>query len=209
MKVKLNAVTEPCNDMSVEQYLIYCARVSSQDRINHDTAPKLLNYLIRQGHWSPFEMINISLEITTSRAIAQQILRHRSFSFQEFSQRYSKVSKMELVNLRMQAKTNRQSSTDDCTDIKLKNKVTSHLMASHILYEELIDAGIAKECARMVLPLTTQTNIVMNGTLRSWIHFFSQRCNKHAQKEIQDVAYECRALVAEACPWTAAALDWT
>lgn len=218
MKVTLNAVTQPVilaieemsEPMSPEEYMIYCARVSVPDnRLNHDTAPKLMKHLIDSGHWSPFEMISMAFEIETSRAIAQQLLRHRSFSFQEFSQRYAAVDAIEPVELRMQAVKNRQSSTDIIDDRILKNMVGNHVRECQELYEHLItDHGVAKECARMVLPLATQTTLVMHGTLRSWIHFFNQRCDEHAQKEAQEIAYAIREQLSTVCPWTAKALEW-
>ena len=223
MKVSLNCVTQPIlerehganesnfgHQMKAEEYMIYCARVSSPDnRLNHETAPKLLKYLLDAGHWSPFEMISIGFEIETSRAIAQQILRHRSFSFQEFSQRYAKVEAMEPVELRYQALKNRQSSTEVFDDKDVLNEaVADHIAKGVELYGNLIANGIAKESARFILLLTTQTTIVMHGTLRSWIHFLNQRCDPHAQKEIQLIAFEIRGQLARVCPWTAAALNW-
>ncbi len=221
MKVKLNCITQPrissdpvdltdSNLLSPEEYIIYAARVSSPDnRLNHDTAPKLLKYLIDHHHWSPFEMVSIGIEIVTSRAIAQQILRHRSFSFQEFSQRYAEVTDMEPIELRIAANSNRQSSSqvipeDSVPGIIAKEAVETAQKA----YQALLDCGVATESARMVLPLTTQTTIVMHGTLRSWIHFFDQRCSDHAQKEIRDIAFASRSLIGEQFPWTKAALDW-
>lgn len=213
MEVRLNCITEPIRidglpKMNPEEYMIYCARVSSDNRVNNETAPKLLDYLIRQHHWSPFEMVSIGIEIKTSRAIAQQMLRHRSFSFQEFSQRYAAVTDIEPVQLRMQAKKNRQSSTDDVTDQRIIDKVNRITELCEDVYKECLDAGVAKECARMILPLTTQTTVVMHGTLRSWIHFFDQRCSEHAQLEIQQIAFEARNQISKVCPWTAEALGW-
>ena len=214
MRVTLNAMTQPWlvvggKSMSLEKYMIYCARVSSPDnRLNHETAPKLLKYLIDAGHWSPFEMISIAFEIETSRAIAQQILRHRSFSFQEFSQRYAKVEAMEPIELRYQAEKNRQSSSDICSDSTAWNAINDHIESCNALYDKLIKAGIAKECARFVLPLTTQTTIIMHGTLRSWIHFLNQRCDDHAQKEVRLIAEEIKKQLSDVCPWTANALGW-
>jgi len=213
MRVSLNCVTQPCNslpkmNMTPEEYIIYAARVSSDDRINSETAPKLLKYLIDHKHWSPFEMISIGIEIETSRAIAQQILRHRSFSFQEFSQRYAEVTDMEPIQLRMQALTNRQSSTKDIKNQKLREKVNWQILIAQQTYKTLIEAGVAKECARMILPLTTHTTLIMHGTLRSWIHFFEQRCSEHAQLELQEIAYAARQIVGTVCPWTAEALNW-
>lgn len=218
MKVTLNCITKPQLSLSInetattpmtpEEYVIYAARVSSDNRVNNETAPKLLSYLIKHKHWSPFEMISIGVEIVTSRAIAQQMLRHRSFSFQEFSQRYAEVTDMEPVQLRLQAESNRQSSTDEVNDPAMEKYVSDHLNHCQSLYKKLLNHGVAKECARMVLPLTTQTTIVMHGTLRSWIHFFDQRCSPHAQAEIQQIAYAARKEIAKVCPWTAAALEW-
>lgn len=212
MQVSLNSITKPVvvgvPDMNMEEYLIYAARVSSDERVNNDTAPGLMRYLIKNKHWSPFEMVHIGIEIKTSRAIAAQILRHRSFSFQEFSQRYAKVSSIEGVELRYKADTNRQSSTDLVEDRKLHQISEDAIHTCIEAYNKLIKADVATECARMILPLATSTNIVMAGTLRSWIHFFEQRCSEHAQKEIQDIAYAARDLVAFQCPWLAKALEW-
>lgn len=219
MKVQLNCVTQPnmssaiteqhTSPMLPEEYMIYCARVSSpENRLNHETAPGLLKYLIDHRHWSPFEMISLGFEIETSRAIAQQILRHRSFSFQEFSQRYAKVENMEPVELRLKAEKNRQSSSDILENTSTNEQVENHLIACQELYEQLIDQGIATETARFVLPLTTQTTIVMHGTLRSWIHFLDQRCDEHAQKEIREIAFAVREQLSQVCPWTASALGW-
>lgn len=215
MKVSLNCVTQPIGDLgfdhtpSPEEYIIYCARVSSpENRLNNETAPKLLRYLIDAGHWSPFEMISIGFEIETSRAIAQQLLRHRSFSFQEFSQRYAKVDAIEDVELRMQAETNRQSSTLNMNNDVMEDCVAEHMEICQGLYNQLIEDGVAKECARMVLPLATQTTLVMHGTLRSWIHMLAQRADGHAQKEVQEIAYIIREQLTDMCPWTASALDW-
>lgn len=227
MKVKLNCATQPMittedldsigvieRALKPEEYMIYCARVSSPDnRLNHGTAPKLLKYLVDAGHWSPFEMISFGFEIETSRAIAQQILRHRSFSFQEFSQRYARVDKLEEVELRWATDKNRQSSTSplnhfDVDESELLREVDDHLRDTLELYNRLVDAGLATETVRFILPLTTQTTIVMHGTLRSWIHFFAQRCDAHAQKEIQEIAFEIRNQLSSLVPWTAEALEW-
>ncbi len=222
MNVQLNCITQPKpvrhdrfsgtifeeEAMTPEEYMIYAARISSDERINNDTAPRLLKFLIDHKHWSPFEMISIGIEIQTSRAIAQQMLRHRSFSFQEFSQRYAAVTDMEPVQLRYQAEKNRQSSTTKVDNEFMIDKVNKHIEATEQLYNELINNHVAKECARMVLPLTTQTTIIMHGTLRSWIHFFEQRCSPHAQLEIQQIAYAARNAIGMECPWTANALGW-
>lgn len=215
MQVKFNAVTSPIvrNEngelMGAEEYIIYCARLSSKDRVNSKTAPRLLKYLIDHKHWSPFEMVSAGFEIQTSRAIAQQLLRHRSFSFQEFSQRYAEVSSVEIPELRQQAESNRQSSTSVVEDPNLEGMALEALQFSENVYQHLVENGVAKECARMVLPLATSTTLVMHGTLRSWIHFFDQRCDSHAQKEIQHIAFEIREQLATAFPWVAEVLWFT
>lgn len=222
MKVSLNCITQPlittteCDHngtqeryLNPEEYIIYEARISSDDRLNNETAPKLLRYLIDKKHWSPFEMISIGIEVQTSRAIAQQILRHRSFSFQEFSQRYAEVTAMEPIQLRYQATKNRQSSTTKITDPSIEGKALDAIQYCENVYHDLVENNVAKECARMVLPLTSQTTLCIHGTLRSWIHFFEQRCSPHAQLEIQEIAYEARRLISEKCPWVAKALNWT
>ena len=219
MKVTLNVITQPVfstkitehptSSMLPEEYMIYCARVSSPEtRLDHKTAPKLLRYLADHGHWSPFEMISIGFEIETSRAIGTQLLRHRSFSFQEFSQRYSEVDKVEPIEIRKQAMKNRQSSTEIVDDLQVDDAISSAINESVSCYKALIDRGVAKECARMVLPLAAQTTIVMHGTLRSWIHFLDQRCSEHAQKEIRLIALEIRKQLSNVCPWTASGLGW-
>jgi len=200
---------EPLEAMNPEEYLAWCARISSPDnRLNSETAPKLLQYLMDNKHWSPNEMVNFSFQIVTSRAIAQQLLRHRSFSFQEFSQRYARVNDFEPIELRLEHDTNRQSSTDITDDPVLRDIVNTALLTCEAVYDTLLDNGVAKECARMILPLTTQTTMVMNGTFRSWIHFLDQRCDEHVQKEIQLIALEIRKQLIPHMPWTAKALNW-
>jgi thymidylate synthase (FAD) len=209
MNVKLIATTEPRELVTVEEFLISCARVSSPDnRLPHSTAPKLLSYLIKSKHWSPFEMVSACIEIETSRAIGAQLLRHKSFSFQEYSQRYAEVDTVEPIELRGQAIKNRQSSTVVIDDIELVKHVENHVQGCKWLYSLLLRHGVAKECARMVLPMATQTTIVMHGTLRSWIHFLDQRCDDHAQKEIRAIADEIKQQLSIVFPWTAKALEW-
>lgn len=209
MKVTLTSKTQPLIEgLSIEQYLIYCARVSSIDRLNNDTAPGLMKYLLDHKHMSPFEMVAFGFEIETSRAIAQQIIRHRSFSFQEFSQRYASVNEIEIIELREQADTNRQSSCAVVDNQMLDLRVHQHLINSKELYDELLAQGVARECARMVLPLATKTTIVMHGTLRSWIHFLEQRCSEHAQKEIRDIADSIKEQLSREVPWVAKAVNW-
>ena len=195
MDVKLISITGACivNDKNLllraEDLIVYCARVSNpENQLNLDTAPKLLKYLILNKHWSPFEMVDMCVEIKTSRAIAQQILRHRSFSFQEFSQRYSVATNFEQIEIRKQAVDNRQSSTDVVADNELNSRIGNHLIACEQLYHELIDSGVAKETARFVLPLTTQTTLYMKGSIRSWLTYLNLRLHKHTQKEHRIVA---------------------
>src|SRR5210317_1687202 len=171
MKVKLISTTQPALPLkrkgikTAEDLIVYCARVSNpNNQLNSETAPKLLKYLIKHKHWSPFEMANMCVEIKTSRAIAAQILRHRSFSFQEFSQRYSKVNKLEDIEWRLQGKTNRQVGDKPVElDKQLENSISLHLDNSFMLYDELLKEGVAKECARNILPLTTETTMYMTG----------------------------------------------
>ena len=218
MQVQLTAITQPqvynstesTRPLSPEEYIIWCARISSPgNRENHETAPKLLRYLIDHKHWSPFEMVSVAFEITTSRAIAQQILRHRSFSFQEFSQRYAEATKLEPVELRYKAESNRQSSSD-VADITNPAFGELHLLldGAQQVYKQLLKLGIATETARMVLPLCTQTHLVMHGTVRSWIHFIEQRCDEHAQKEIRLIAERIRDDFIAQFPWLASAMEW-
>jgi thymidylate synthase (FAD) len=190
-------------DLNPEELIVYIARVSNPaNQLSSETAPKLISYLIKNKHWSPFEMVDMTVEIVTSRAIAQQILRHRSFSFQEFSQRYAIVAEMESIQLREQAEKNRQSSTkefdpmiphgQDAFQDRASLRIDRHLRGSEKLYQELIGAGVAKECARMVLPLTTQTRIYMKGSVRSWIHYLQIRCDEHTQLEHRQIALEIK-----------------
>ena len=210
MNVKLVSLTQPHDDsMNCEDLIAYCARVSNPSNQNNTaTAPKLLGYLIKHKHWSPFEMASMTLEIKTSRAIAAQILRHRSFSFQEFSQRYSVAQDLEEVQLRRQAEKNRQSSTDEFTDGLFLAKVREHLGRSVSLYNEAIKLGVAKESARLLLPLTTETTMYMSGTIRSWVHYIDLRSQEDTQKEHRDIANACKDIFVEHFPNISLALDW-
>ena len=190
MNVKLISLTQPQIStpdrapMSAEDIIAYCARVSNpKNQMNTATAPKLLKFLIKHKHWSPFELASMCVEIETSRAIAAQILRHRSFSFQEFSQRYSKATELENLELRAPAEKNRQSSSKEITDYKLKSLASSAMFKAKQAYDDLIEAGVAKECARAVLPLGTKTTMYMNGTVRSWVHYINLRTEENTQKE--------------------------
>ena len=224
MNVKLISLTKPWsegsgiyNTMSAEEVIVYCARVSNpKNQSNMETAPKLIKFLIKHKHWSPFELASMCVEIKTSRAIAAQILRHRSFSFQEFSQRYSNATDFEDTQLRRQADKNRQSSeeeinpllTADYKNIPALVAVSDHLHKSKKLYDELIEEGVARECARMVLPLGTQTTMYMNGTVRSWVHYINLRTEQNTQKEHRDIANKIKEIFIKQFPSTSEALEW-
>tara|TARA_Y100001963_G_scaffold158398_1_gene257859 strand:- start:5446 stop:6096 length:651 start_codon:yes stop_codon:yes gene_type:complete len=215
MKVKLVSLTQPQistpdrQSMSAEDLIAYCARVSNpKNQMNTATAPKLLKFLIKHKHWSPFELANMCVEIQTSRAIAAQILRHRSFSFQEFSQRYSKATEMEPLELRAPAEKNRQSSSEIVQDEYFNRMAAAFLEGSKQMYDQLIEAGVAKECARMILPLNTQTTMYMNGSIRSWIHYIDLRTEENTQKEHREVAEAIKAIFIENFPTVSEALEW-
>lgn len=198
--VKLVSITP-----NAEELVAYCARVSSPtNQHNKDTAPKLLRYLIDHQHWSPFEMANMVVEIKTNRAIAAQILRHRSFSFQEFSQRYAKVTATPVVpELRRQDQKNRQNSIDDLdidTKCYLQDEIDQVFTDCVALYKKMLDMGVAKECAREVLPMASETTLYMNGTLRSWLHYIALRGASGTQLEHCRIAEGCRELIKEHCP---------
>jgi len=186
-----------------EQLIAYMARVSNPNNQDNPSYSKLIKYLITHKHWSPFEMVNMCVEIKTTRSVAAQILRHRSFSFQEFSQRYGKTDRALPTDIRRQDKTNRQNSIDNMDlytvqDFQIKQQ--SLFDMSYKLYEEMLAAGVAKECARDVLPLCTPTKLYMNGTLRSWLHYCDLRCANGTQKEHKDIADACKELIKEAFP---------
>ncbi len=213
MKTKLVSITKPEIEglSSAEDLISYCARVSNpSNQMNTETAPRLLAYLIKHKHWSPFEMASMTIEIKTSRAIAAQILRHRSFSFQEFSQRYSTATELEDIEWRMQGKTNRQVG-DEIVDLspELKDEVDTTLATCKELYDKLIEKGLAKECARMVLPLNTSTTIYMSGTIRSWIHYLDIRTKEDTQKEHREIALEIKNIFTNNFPNIAEALNYT
>lgn len=178
-----------------EKHIAYCARVSSSNQENPEYA-KLLRFLIENKHWSPFEMASVCFEIITSRAIAQQILRHRSFHFQEFSQRYAEATEFELYPARRQAEKNRQSSIDDMGegDQDWFEFAQTYIQAETLsYYEAALDRGIAKEQARFLLPLGTQTKLYMAGTVRDWIHYLSLRTDEHTQLEHREIAEEIKS----------------
>jgi len=215
MQTKLIAVTQPrrltdvapgarVQDFTPEQFIVYIARVSNPaNQFNKETGAKLLKYLIEHKHWSPFEHISCTFQITTSRAIAAQILRHRSFTFQEFSQRYSEVTEFESIEWRKQGKTNRQVG-DELVTLSEHLQFTIEQLQMHIknTYNQLVREGIAKESARMILPLNTQTTIYMTGSLRSWIHYLELRCEKNTQKEHRLIALDIKKRLEEEFPET-------
>jgi len=203
MKVELKTITP-----NAEVNIVEIARVSSPRKDKSEAPEGLINYLIKNKHWSPFEMSNMVIEIVTSKSIAIQLLRHRSFSFQEFSQRYAKVEAMEPVELRLQAEKNRQSSTDIIESKHLKNMVDNTIERCQQTYDKLLEAGVAKECARMVLPMCSQTRLYMNGTIRSWIHFLQIRDDSHAQLEAQLIAKEIKKIFIRELPIISKALNY-
>ena len=209
MNVSLVSITQPfISDLkSSEDIIAYCARVSNPtNQLNTKTAPKLLKFLIKHKHWSPFEMVDMTLEIKTSRAIAAQILRHRSFSFQEFSQRYSQAQVLEKLELRKQADKNRQSSTDEYQNSILQAKVREHVAKGISLYNNLIEDGVAKESARMILPLTVETTMYMKGSIRSWAHYIDLRTEENTQKEHREIAEACKEIFKQNLPTVSEAL---
>ena len=195
---------------NAEELISYMARVSNPaNQNNTETSAKLIKYLIDHKHWSPFEMVNMCVSIETTRSIAAQILRHRSFSFQEFSQRYAQVElRPEIPELRRQDLKNRQNSIDDLDEDKKKffDAKIGHLYSEcYRVYQDLLDAGVAKECAREVLPMSAPTKLYMNGTIRSWLHYCDLRTSNGTQKEhaviaaqIQDLLYQHLPSVSDA-----------
>lgn len=214
MNVDLIAVTQPCSRLkdlginTAEDLIVYVARASNpKNQLNVATGPKLLNYCIQHSHWSPFEQVDMTVEIVTSRAISAQILRHRSFSFQEFSQRYSEVTEMEPVEMRYQADSNRQSSTTACEDSYIDYAFKSVLDMAKLRYNELLNKGVAKECARMLLPMCSKTTIYMKGSIRSWIHYLQLRTKQDTQKEHRLIAESILTIFVDTFPVIAEALN--
>ena len=197
-----------------EKLMAYIARVSNPSNQDNDKFAGLLKYCIKHNHWSVFEQSSMTLEIETTRAIAAQILRHRSFTFQEFSQRYASTSELkeiELPELRRQDLKNRQNSTDDLDpdDIeKLNRQMVTLFSSATNLYHQMLELGVAKECARMVLPLCTPTKIYMTGSCRSWIHYINLRSAHGTQKEHMIIAEACRDVFIETFPIVSEALEW-
>lgn len=220
MSVKLVSFTEPTSLMegdfngnfkiiTPEELIVYIARVSNpSNQMNMETAPKLINYLIKHKHWSPFEFVDMTVEIVTRRSIAAQILRHKSFSFQEFSQRYSTATEIQPVELRRQGKTNRQSSEEPLSDFALERDIEQHFANSKMLYEKLIKSGVSRETARDVLPLSTETTMYMKGSVRSWIHYLELRCSSDTQKEHRQIADDIKSIFVNQFPNISEALQW-
>ena len=209
MTVNLISITP-----DAEKTMAHIARVSNPNNQDNPNYSGLLKYCIKHNHWSVFEQSSMTLEIETTRAIAAQVLRHRSFTFQEFSQRYADsnlLGTIELPELRKQDKKNRQNSTDDL-DPKLVdtlNRQMNTLFSSALsLYNQMLEDGVAKECARMVLPLCTPTRIYMTGSCRSWIHYINLRSAHGTQKEHMEIAEACRKVFTEQFPDVSEALEW-
>lgn len=238
MNVKLISLTQPAFELrnqgisSAEDLLVYEARVSNpSNQLNTETADKLIGFMIKNRHWSPFDMINLTVEVTTSKAVGIQILRHWSIKPQEFSQRYAEVTDIEPIQLRKAGSTNRQSSEEEfnpeihyepsivideeegipITEIVFSDGKASELIKLHNentqkLYKALLQVGVAKECARMILPMATSTTMYLNGSVRSWIHYMEQRCDQHAQLEHREVAEEIKKIFVSNFPMIAKAL---
>lgn len=184
------SMTQDVSGMTPEQYIAHVARVSNpSNNMNHATAPKLLAYLVREGHWSPLDMVDVTVRVETSRAIAAQGLRHWSFRFQEFSQRYATVSELNFdhVEMRMAAAGGNRQGSGEMDEISTRDAQWACELASQH-YHELIASGIAPESARMVLPLATPTTLYFKGSIRSWMTYFWQRCSAHSQKEHRELA---------------------
>ena len=215
-QVKLVSLTP-----DAEKHMAYCARVSNPNNQDSDNIARLLGYCINHGHFSVFEQAFMTLEINTTRGLAAQILRHRSFTYQEFSQRYADTSflseQIPLFELRRQDDKNRQNSIDDITD-EVRSKynvlIREHFAKAKGLYDQMLKDGIAKECARFILPLATPTRLYMSGTVRSWIHYISLREKNGTQKEHMDIAKQCKEIFCRQFPTVAEALggiekDWS
>ena len=217
-EVKLVSVTTPVikdesgKTLTAEDLMVYTARVSNpSNQLNLNTGPKLLKYCIDHKHWSIFEQAGFGVEITTSRAITQQIIRHRSFCFQELSLRYAQALDFVKYKARKQDIKNRQNSTDDLPSVvndmfvKLQEQVWG---IAKMAYDELIKLNVAKECARMVLPLNTQSRIYMSGSIRSWLHYLMVRTEQGVQKEHRDIALAIQDIFIQQFPHTATAMGW-
>ena len=195
--------------------MAYVARVSNPNNQENPNYAKLLGYCIKHNHWSVFEQAFMTLELETTRGVAAQVLRHRSFTYQEFSQRYADSSmladQVPMFDLRRQDTKNRQNSIDDIDPFvkqEFEIKIRRHFDEAMVLYQSMLDAGIAKECSRFVLPLATPTRIYMSGSCRSWIHYINLRTANGTQKEHMDLAEGCKKVFIEQFPTCAEALEW-
>jgi thymidylate synthase (FAD) len=211
MSVKLVSVTP-----DAEKMMAYVARVSNPNNQENPNYAKLLGYCIKHNHWSVFEQSFMTLEIETTRGLAAQILRHRSFTYQEFSQRYADSSMLAdtipMFDLRRQDTKNRQNSIDDIDPFvkqEFEIKIRRHFDEAMVLYQSMLDSGIAKECSRFVLPLATPTRLYMSGSCRSWIHYITLRSANGTQKEHMDIAEACKKIFVEQFPTCAEALEWS
>ena len=199
---------------NAEKTMAYIARVSNPKNQNNDDYSKLLSYCIKHEHWSVFEQSFMTLQIETNRGIAAQILRHRSFTFQEFSQRYAdsaQLGNIPLPELRRQDFKNRQNSIPDLPNElkkRFNTKIAAHFKDASDLYEELLAEGIAKECARFVLPLATRTRIYMSGSCRSWIHYINLRSAHGTQEEHKNIAQNCKSIFKKSFPIVSRSLNW-
>ena len=218
-QVKLIAITQGAGELieqSAQEVISYIARVSNpNNQLNFDTAAGLLKYCIKHEHWSIFEHAFMTLEINTTRGISPQILRHRSFTFQEFSQRYAdstQLGTLEMPELRRQDTKNRQNSIDDLDEFEkqdVERQIQKLFGSAEALYTQMLSRGIAKECARSVLPAAVPTRIYMTGSCRSWIHYISLRSANGTQKEHMDIANNCKAVFNTQFPTVAEAMEWT
>jgi thymidylate synthase (FAD) len=218
MKVELKSVTVPVPELqdkgikTAEDFIVYCARVSNpSNQYNSETGERLISYCIKHQHWSIFEQAHCTFEIVTSRAIAAQILRHRSFTFQEFSQRYSTATILEDLYFRKQGKTNRQVGDEPyemSRNLDIAVQINETQLKCLKTYNKLIESGVAKECARMILPLNTQTTLYMSGTVRSFIHYIELRSKEDTQKEHRDIALTMKDIFKNTFPTIAKSLEW-
>ncbi len=210
MNVKLITLTP-----KAEETMGYIARVSNPKNQENPKVAGLLSYCIKHGHWSVFEQAHMTIEINTTRGLAAQILRHRSFTFQEFSQRYADSSllgdKIPLFEIRRQDEKNRQNSIDDVDPFliqKYEVKIEKHFKQAMKIYQEMLKDGIAKECARFVLPLATPTRLYMTGSIRSWIHYIDLRASHGTQKEHTEIVNQIKSIFVDELPVVSEALEW-
>ena len=207
--MKVNLIT---GTPDAEKHIAYCARVSNPKNQDNESIAGLLKYCIKHQHWSIFEQAFMTLEIETTRGLAAQILRHRSFTYQEFSQRYAASTDLgviELPELRRQDDKNRQNSIDDLDPKvvdKLNRQMNTLFSSAYSLYKQMLEEGVAKECARFVLPLATPTRLYMSGTVRSWLHYIELRTGHGTQKEHMEIANDCKSIFSEQFPTIASAM---